>query len=57
MSDAIATSDAATAFFEDLARREHEPLLAKGRGAVGVELTNGTETETWLVVEHIREAL
>jgi putative sterol carrier protein len=49
MSDAMATSDTATAFFEELARREHEPLLAKGRGTVGVELTNGTESETWLV--------
>lgn len=49
MSDTMAMSDATAAFFEELARREHEPMLAKGRGAVGVELTNGTETETWLV--------
>ena len=49
MSNTMATGDAATAFFEELARRGHEPLLAQGRGTVRVELTNGSESEPWLV--------
>jgi len=53
MSETTVMSDTATAFFEDLARRGHEPLLAKGRGTVCVELTNGTESEPWLVtIDH-----
>jgi putative sterol carrier protein len=48
-SDTVATSDAVTAFFEELAAREHDPRLTKGRGTVCVELTNGTESEPWLV--------
>ena len=42
MSDTTVVSDAATAFFEDLARRGHEPLLEKTRGTVSIELTDGT---------------
>jgi len=49
MSNTMATGDAATAFFEELARRGHEPLLAQGRGTVRVELTNGGGSEPWLV--------
>ena len=49
MSNTMATGDAATAFFEELARRGHEPLLAQGRGTVRVELTNGSGSEPWLV--------
>src|SRR3954470_480472 len=49
MSDTVAATDAATAFFEELGRRGRESLLAKGRGTVCVELTNGTDTEPWLV--------
>jgi len=49
MSDTVAASDAATAFFEERGRRGRESLLAKGRGTVCVELTNGTETQPWLV--------
>ena len=48
-SDTVATSDAVTAFFEELAAREHDPRLTKGRGTVCVELTNGTDSEPWLV--------
>jgi putative sterol carrier protein len=49
MSNRTATSDTATAFFEQLAERGHEPLLGKASGTVCVELTDGTSTETWLV--------
>ena len=49
MGDTVPGIDAATAFFEELARRGSEPLLAKARGTVSVELTNGAESETWLV--------
>jgi hypothetical protein len=49
LSDTVATSDAATAFFDELGRRGHEPLLAQGRGTVRVELTKGSESERWLV--------
>jgi putative sterol carrier protein len=53
MTETFAMSGAATAFFEELAAREHEPLLAKGRGTVCVELTDGTESEPWLVtIDH-----
>src|SRR4051794_1654535 len=53
MSETVATSDAATAFFEELGRRGHESVLAKGRGTVCVELTNGKQQEPWLVaVDH-----
>ena len=49
MGDTMAGTDAATSFFEELARRGREPLLAKARGTVSVELTDGAERETWLV--------
>jgi predicted lipid carrier protein YhbT len=46
---ARAVHDASTAFFEGLATRGHEPLLANATGTVRVELTDGTRTERWLV--------
>jgi len=49
MNERTATSDTATAFFEQLAERGHEPLLGKAHGTVCVELIDGTSTETWLV--------
>src|SRR5215204_5445984 len=49
MGETVTGIDAATGFFEELARRGREPLLAKARGTVSVELTNGAESETWLV--------
>jgi len=49
MGDTVTDTDAATGFFEQLARRGHEPLLAKARGTVAVELTNGAAGERWLV--------
>ena len=53
MTETVAVSDATTAFFEELARREHEPVLAKARGTVRIELTNGTSIEPWLVtIDH-----
>jgi SCP-2 sterol transfer family len=42
-------ADATTTFFEGLAERGHEPLLANAKGTVRVELTDGTRTERWLV--------
>ena len=40
---------AADAFFEGLASRGHEPLLARTKGTLKVELTNGGKVERWLV--------
>jgi putative sterol carrier protein len=42
-------TDATTDFFDALARREHDPLLDKATGTVRIELTNGKQTERWLL--------
>jgi putative sterol carrier protein len=42
-------TDATAAFFEDLKHRGHEPLLARKRGSVRIEITNGRAAERWLV--------
>jgi putative sterol carrier protein len=36
-------------FFDELARREHEPLLDKAKGAARFEVVDGKQTERWLV--------
>jgi putative sterol carrier protein len=36
-------------FFDDLARRGHEPLLGDAVGSVRIELTGGSHADTWLV--------
>jgi putative sterol carrier protein len=41
--------DPSAAFFEDLKRREHEPMLARKKGSVRIELVNGSTVERWLV--------
>jgi putative sterol carrier protein len=41
--------DATAEFFEALARRGHEPLLAKTTGTVRVEIVGGERTERWLI--------
>jgi putative sterol carrier protein len=43
-------TDPTAAFFEDLRSREYEPLLARKKGTVRVEVTNGRKTDHWLVV-------
>jgi putative sterol carrier protein len=42
-------TDATTDFFDALARRGHDPLLDKATGTVRIELTNGKQTERWLL--------
>lgn len=42
-------TDPTAAFFEDLRRREHEPLLAHKKGTVRVELADDGRSERWLV--------
>jgi predicted lipid carrier protein YhbT len=43
-------SDAAAAFFDTLAAREHEPALAKTRGSIRFDLKDGDgRTARWLV--------
>jgi putative sterol carrier protein len=42
-------ADATADFFERLAERDHEPLLEKTSGSVLFELTNGKQTDRWLV--------
>jgi putative sterol carrier protein len=36
-------------FFDRLARRGHEPLLARARGTVRIDLLDGEQNERWLV--------
>jgi putative sterol carrier protein len=43
------TADATAAFFESLATRGHEPLLARTSGTLRFELRNGRRTEVWYV--------
>jgi putative sterol carrier protein len=42
-------ADADAQFFEALAGRGHEPLLAKASGSIRFELLDGKKTERWLV--------
>ena len=42
-------ADATADFFERLGERDHEPLLEKTSGSVLFELTNGKQTDRWLV--------
>ena len=46
-------ADATAEFFDGLARRGHEPLLAKTTGSLRVEIVGGGRPERWLVtVDH-----
>ncbi len=38
-----------TAFFQDLGRRGHEPLLEQATGTIRFDLVDGARTERWLV--------
>jgi putative sterol carrier protein len=42
-------ADATAEFFDGLARRGHEPLLAKTTGTMRVELVGGARPERWLI--------
>ena len=42
-------TDATTEFFEELDRRDHEPLLAKLSGTARIELVDNGSTDHWLV--------
>lgn len=42
--------DPTTAFFDDLRRRRHEPLLAHAHGAVRFRLAHDGHEDTWRVV-------
>ena len=42
-------ADATADFFESLAERDHEPLLANTSGSVLFELTNRKQTDRWFV--------
>ena len=44
------TGDSVTALFDDLSRREYEPLLRNVSGTVRFDLVSGKTTERWLVV-------
>ncbi|MER7416453.1 SCP2 sterol-binding domain-containing protein [Micromonospora peucetia] len=47
--------DATTRFFEDLDRREYEPLLAKSSGTLRWDLHEGARTTHWLLrIDHGR---
>jgi predicted lipid carrier protein YhbT len=42
-------SDSTAEFLEALGRRGYEPLLAKVRGRVRIDMTDGGEVDRWLV--------
>jgi len=42
-------SDPTADFFESLKQRGHEPLLARKKGSVRIEVANGGTIERWLV--------
>jgi hypothetical protein len=42
-------SDAAAAFLEQVGACGHQPLLAKARGVLGIELLTGGDTDRWFV--------
>src|SRR5262249_59653687 len=44
-----AMPDATEEFFDELARRGHEPLLEKAKGTVRYDLVDGEQTDHWLV--------
>jgi putative sterol carrier protein len=41
--------DPTAEFFQELGRRGHEPLLAKGTGTVRFDLADGTRTDRWFI--------
>jgi len=42
-------ADATAEFFEELGRREYEPLLASASGTLRFDIGNGAKTERWHV--------
>jgi putative sterol carrier protein len=42
-------TDATTRFFEELARRDHEPLLKNTSGTLRFDITNGKKIDRWFV--------
>jgi putative sterol carrier protein len=46
----MAMTTPTTEFFDDLGRRGHEPLLESVTGSFRFEITDGGESERWLVV-------
>jgi putative sterol carrier protein len=42
-------SDSTGAFFTELGRRAHQPMLRKATGKLRFDLTDGTSQATWLV--------
>jgi putative sterol carrier protein len=42
-------TDATTQFFEELARRDHEPLLEHTSGTLRFDITNGKKIDHWFV--------
>ena len=43
------TSDAIAEFFAELDRRGHEPLLENARGSARFDVTDGKQTDRWLL--------
>jgi hypothetical protein len=46
---ARATADATTRFFDELARRGHDPRLARASGTVGVDVRKGGARRSWRI--------
>jgi hypothetical protein len=42
-------TDPTAEFFDELARRDHEPLLAKAKGTARFDVVDGARTLRWLV--------
>jgi predicted lipid carrier protein YhbT len=45
----VGPTDGSLQFFQELGRREHEPLLARVTGRVRFDLMDGGRTDRWLV--------
>jgi putative sterol carrier protein len=45
----VPNHDATEAFFDELGRRGHEPLLGKVTGTIRFDLRHGEETDGWFV--------
>ncbi len=43
-------ADPTASFFQDLAQRGHEPLLAKVTGSIRIDVHRGKRTEGWTVL-------
>src|SRR5689334_5340762 len=49
LTGGVQMTDPTAEFFDDLAQRGHEPLLANASGRMRFDIADGKKTETWFV--------